>query len=530
MLFTSYSFMFFLVLLFAVYYTIPKKYQWMLLLVASYTFYALASVKFLLYIFITTISTYVAAKEVGKITLKQSSYLDENKEAMSKEERKAYNESMKRLKRKWLISCMLINFGLLAIIKYTNFAISNVNYIAQAMGSDLQFSFWNLALPMGISFYIFQSMSYMIDVYRGKYMPQENFFKLALFVSFFPQLVQGPISRYDDLSKTLYSQHTFDFTNVSFGVQRILWGLFKKLVIADRLVIAVNEIVKNPDHYTGAFVLVGMLFYAFELYCDFTGGIDITIGVAQVLGIKVQENFQRPFFSKNIAEFWRRWHITMGTWFKDYMFYPISVSKRMLKISKASRRIFGDAIGKRVPVYLATLIVWFTTGLWHGATWNFIVWGTMNGVVIILSLELKPFYEWFHKRFQVKNALWFRSFQVIRTVLLMSALRMFDTYRDVPLTFKMFWSMITNYNYDELFSGALMNLGLALSDYGIIACGFVIVLGTSLVQRKGPVREQIMNKPILVRSVVYYVLILSILVFGAYGMDYDSNQFIYNQF
>jgi alginate O-acetyltransferase complex protein AlgI len=530
MLFTSYSFMFFLGVLFVVYYAIPKKYQWMLLLVASYTFYALASVEYLLYIFITTLSTFVAAKQVGKITLQQSSYMDVNKGAMSKEDRKAYNESMKRLKWKWLLLCLILNFGILAVLKYSNFTISNINYIAKAMGSDLQFSFWNLVLPMGISFYIFQSMSYMIDVYRGKYAPQENFFKLALFVSFFPQLVQGPISRYDDLSKTLYSQHTFDFTNVSFGIQRILWGLFKKLVIADRLVIAVNEIVKNPDQYQGAFVLVGMLFYAFELYCDFTGGIDITIGVAEVLGIKVQENFQRPFFSKNIAEFWRRWHITMGTWFKDYMFYPVSVSKRMLKISKFSRKKFGDAIGKRVPVYLATLIVWFATGLWHGATWNFIVWGLMNGVVIILSLEMKPFYEWFHKKYHVEGSFWYRSFQVIRTILLMSALRMFDTYRDVPLTFKMFWSMLTHFNYGELFSGALMNLGLGLSDYGVLIMGFVIVLGNSLIQRKGSVREQIMNKPLLLRSGVYYVLILAILVLGAYGMDYDSNQFIYNQF
>lgn len=530
MLFTSYTFMIFLAVLFVVYYTIPKRFQWMLLLVASYTFYALASVKYLLYIFITTVATYTAARKVGQVTSAQASYLELNKADMTKEERKAYNESMKRRKWKWLLVCLFIDLGLLAILKYTNFAINNVNYIAQALGSDLQISFWNLALPMGISFYTFQSVSYMIDVYRGKHAPQENFFKLALFVSFFPQLVQGPISRYEDLSQTLYGQHEYSWTNVNYGLQRILWGLFKKLVIADRLVIAVNEIVKNPDDYTGAFVLVGMLFYAFELYCDFTGGIDITIGVAQVLGIKVQENFLRPYFSKNITEFWRRWHITMGTWFRDYIFYPLSVSKRMLRIAKASRQRFGDAIGKRVPVYLSTMIVWFATGLWHGANWNFIVWGVMNGLVIILSLEMRPFYDWFHKRFNVRNVFWFRAFQVVRTILLMSSLRLFDTYRDVPLTFKMFWSMLTEYNYGELFSGALMNLGLGLSDYVILVFGFVIVLGTSLIQRKGPVRDRIMSKPLLVRGAVYYVLILSILVFGAYGTDYVSNQFIYNQF
>ncbi|HOB20919.1 MAG TPA: MBOAT family O-acyltransferase, partial [Candidatus Atribacteria bacterium] len=254
---------------------------------------------------------------------------------------------------------------------------------------------------MGISFYTFQTMGYIIDVYRGKHPAERNFFKLALFVSFFPQLIQGPISRFSDLAQTLYKEHSFDSRNISFGIQRILWGYFKKVVLADRILVAVNTLIKNPDTYQGAYVLIGMLFYAYQLYADFTGGIDITIGIAQVLGIEVKENFHRPYFSKNIVEYWRRWHITMGTWFRDYLFYPLSVSKPMLNISKHSRRLFGEALGKRIPVYLSTFIVWFATGIWHGASWNFIVWGLMNCVVILISQELKPFYDWFHSRFNV---------------------------------------------------------------------------------------------------------------------------------
>jgi D-alanyl-lipoteichoic acid acyltransferase DltB (MBOAT superfamily) len=425
---------------------------------------------------------------------------------------------------------LLLNFGILAITKYTNFTIENINYILTSIGNENRLSFWTIALPMGISFYTFQTMSYIIDVYREKHPAETNFFKLALFVSFFPQLVQGPISRFSDLSKTLFKEHDFDYQNVKFGLQRIMWGFFKKMVLADRMLVAVNTLIRDPENYKGFYVLVVMLFYAYELYADFTGGIDITIGIAQVLGINVKENFERPYFSKSIAEFWRRWHITMGTWFKDYVFYPLSVSKRMLRLSKYSRKKFGDAIGKRIPVYLSTLIVWFTTGIWHGANWNFIVWGLMNGIVIIISLEFKPFYEWFHNKFDVADKLSFKIFQIVRTILLMSTLRLFDCYRDVPLTFKMVGTMFTVFNFNDIFNGTLMKLGLSVSDYFILIIGLLIMIGVSMEQRSGSLRIKISTFHPVIRKAIYLTAIVSIFIFGAYGVGYDSSQFIYNQF
>lgn len=529
MLFTSYSFLLFLLILFVVYYTIPKRFQWMLLLGGSYLFYALASLHFLLFIATTTVSTYYVSRKIGALQHEQQQYLKEHP-ALDKREANIFKEEIKKRKRKWLVACLLLNLGILAVMKYTNFMISNINYIAKAFGSEHMLSFWNVAVPLGISFYTFQTMSYIIDVYRGKYPPEENLFKLALFVSFFPQLIQGPISRFNDLSKTLYNEHSFDVRNVKFGLQRILWGFFKKLVIADQLLVAVNTIIRDSDSYSGAFVLVGMIFYAFQLYADFTGGIDITIGIAQVLGIKVQENFIRPYFSKSIAEYWRRWHISMGSWFRDYVFYPLSVSKPLLKFSKFTRSKLGEGIGKRIPVYIPILTLWFTTGIWHGASWNFIVWGLLNGVVIIISQELHPFYHWFHSKFHVKHTFSFRLFQVVRTFLLMSSLRMLDCYRDVPLTFKMFGSMFTNWNYDELFSGALLEFGLSLENYIVIVGALIIVLIVSLIQRTGSVREKLERQPVFVRYASVYGLILEILVFGAYGVGYDATQFIYNQF
>lgn len=529
MLFTSYSFIAFLVILFLLYYSVPKKYQWMLLLAGSYFFYACADVRFLLYIGVTTISTWYAGKKIEQIQQRYTEYRKLHKAEMTKEEKKTHKQVEKKKQRVWLLLCLFFNFGILAVVKYTNFAIANVNYVLNLAGKE-SIGFLSLVLPMGISFYTFQSMGYLIDVYRGTIEPERNLGKFALFVGFFPQLVQGPISRFGDLSKTLYTPHSFDKKQVLFGVERILWGFFKKLVLADRIVAAVNTIIHEPEMYQGIYVLIGMLFYAYELYADFTGGIDITIGVAQVFGVTVKENFERPYFSKSIKEYWRRWHITMGTWFTDYIFYPVSVSTPMLKLSRFSRTHFGEAIGKRVPVYCSTILVWFTTGIWHGASWNFIVWGLMNCLVIMVSQELEPLYRWFHQHVKVKDAWLFRAFQVVRTILLMSALRMFDCYRDVPLTFRMFGNMFINHNFSEIWNGGLMNLGLNFADYVILLIGLVVLLLVSLKQRRGSVREALYQKPAACQAAVIYLLFFAILIFGAYGIGYDASQFIYNQF
>ncbi len=530
MLFTSYGFKTFLVILFILYYSIPKKFQWMLLLGFSYLFYFFAGAKFLIYIMLTTISTYLVSIKISDLETYQNRSLNDSEGHLTREEKKHIKSVIKSRKWKWLLICLVLNFGILAVVKYSNFTIANINNLIRLLGGDNSISFLNIALPMGISFYTFQTMGYIIDVYRGKYPSEKNIFKLALFVSFFPQLVQGPISRFNDLSKTLFSEHHFKHENLSFGIQRILWGFFKKLIIADRILIGVNTIVTNPESYQGTFVFVGILFYALQLYADFTGGIDITIGIAEVLGIKVKENFNSPFLAKSITDYWRRWHISMGTWFKDYLFYPISVSKPMLKLTKYSRSKMGEQIGKRIPVYLSTITVWFVTGLWHGAHWNFIVWGLMNCLVIIISQECEPLYGRFHRRFDVKDKLCFKTFQVIRTVLLMGSIRMFDCYSDVITTFKMFFSMFTRFNINILYSGELLELGLGVSDYLVLFISLIILFASSILKEKGSIRSQLAKKPVFIRYLAYYSIIIAIIIFGAYGVGYDSSQFIYNQF
>lgn len=525
MLFTSSRFIGFLLLMFILYYVIPKKYQWMLLLAGSYVFYACAGIHFLAYILITTISTWFAAMKIGKIFDIQHRYMSEHKTELSREEKKQYKAIMKKKAKAWMLVVLLLNLGILAVIKYTDFFISNVN---QIIGTDIEF--FRFALPMGISFYIFQSMGYLIDVYRDKQQAQQNLGKFALFVSFFPQLVQGPISRYDDLAPSLFGRHDFDGQQVSFGIQRILWGFFKKLVIADRLVAVVTVMIGSPEEYRGVYVLLTMFLYAIELYADFTGGIDITIGIAQVLGIKLAENFDRPFFSKNTAEYWRRWHITMGTWFRDYIFYPMSVSQPMLKFGKKSKALLGNHVGKRLPVYMTTSVTWFATGIWHGASWNFIVWGMLNCFVLIVSQELEPAYAWFHKKTSIGQTKGYGLFQIARTFVLMSSIRVLDCYRDVPLTFRQVGSIFTTPNWKVLIDGSMLKFSITMADYLILFIGVGLMIMVSVLQGRGSVRQQIAQKAYPLRFLIFGLLFISILIFGAYGIGYDSNQFIYNQF
>lgn len=531
MLFTSYEFILFILITILVYYIVPKKFQWIVLLVASYLFYFFAGVFYPIFILITSITTYLVARKLDQLKQIKQEYINLHREELTREAKKEYNRQMNGRRKKWMLLCLLLNFGILAVLKYINFAIDNINSISGLFQTSADLNYIDIIIPLGISFYTFQSMGYLIDVYWEKAAAQKNFFKFALFVSFFPQLIQGPISRYQDLSKTMYEEHTFQWNTFKFGLERVLWGYFKKLVIADRILVAVKMLIESPEYYTGAFVLVGMVFYGIELYADFTGGIDITIGIAQMLGIKVSENFERPYFSKNIAEYWRRWHISMGTWFKDYVFYPLSISQSLKKVTTFCKKHFGKGVASRAPIYIATMVTWFTTGIWHGASWNFIVWGLMNGLVILISQEFNPLYKKFHDRFpKLVKSRGYDAFQIIRTFLLMSSLRLFDCYRDVKTAFAMFFSMLTQFRISALTKQEFLDLGLTVSDYVILAAGVLILFTVSLSGRNGSVRVKLESKTYVLKYAIFICLLFAILLFGAYGIGYDATQFIYNQF
>ena len=395
------------------------------------------------------------------------------------------------------------------------------------MATGGRFEFLTLALPLGISFYMFQSLGYIIDIYRGGIKEEKNFFKFFLFVSFFPQLVQGPISKFSSLAPQLYAPHKFNRDEFLFGLERILWGFFKKLVIADRIAAAVIEL-KGPE-YTGISFLVLTIFYAVQIYGDFTGGIDITIGLAETLGIKLAENFIRPYFSKNIAEYWRRWHITLSVWMKDYIFYPLSVSKPMLNLSKSARQKFGN-FGKRLPVYVASIITWFCTGIWHGITPNFVLWGMLNCFFIVLSEELMPLYDKFHNRFHLKDKKWYGGFEMLRMFMLMNLIRITDLFPDVSVYFHKMGTLFYEFNFNILWDGTLLNIGLTALDYFILLGGIILMFAVSLYGEKvGSVRV-LLHRHYIIGSVCIFLLLLIVLLMGSYGIGYNASNFIYNQF
>ena len=529
MLFTSYGFIAFLGVLFLAYYLVPRKWQWGLLLLASYFFYAFAGLDCLVFILLTTACAYVVARLIDRHQRKEAEYLEAHRAEMEKDERKKYKAAQKKKRFLILLCGLVLMFGVLAVLKYTGFAVVNINSILGAFGAEKTLALPDLLLPMGISFYIFQTTGYLIDVYRAKTVAEKNPARLALFVSFFPQLVQGPISRHADLAEQLYAPHAFDRRNFTYGIQRILWGYFKKLVIADRILGAMRILVESADSYRGVYVLLLILLYSAQIYADFTGGMDITIGIAEALGIRLKENFKHPFSSRSTKEYWNRWHITMGSWFTDYVFYPLSVCRPMMKLSTFSRRTLGAKIGKRIPVYLATVVTWFLTGLWHGAGWNFIVWGLLNCLVILISQELEPLYAKFRKRAPRLTSSWgYGKFMAVRTFLLMGLIRSLDCYRDVGLTFRQWGSMLTVWNFGDLSRGA-MTLGLTLADWIILFVGCLLMIIIGSVSFRCHIRERLYEKPIFSWT-LFGLLLVAILLFGAYGVGYDASQFIYNQF
>ena len=525
MQFTSWAFLLFLAVLLPVYYLVPKRIQWIVLLLANAVFVCAAGFLGAAFLLVTIVSVYLATRGMAHLFQKQRTVLAGMKETHTKDERKQMRLRFERRRRIVLILCLVLNVGILFTLKY-GAAIGRLS--SRIFGTQPFFS--DLTLTMGISFYTFSAIAYLLDVLWGTVEAERNPFKLALFLSFFPLLVQGPITRFEQVGKALLAPHTFSGERFLSASLRIAWGYWKKLIVADRLLVAVKALSARPDVYRGSFVLLNMLLYAACLYADFTGGIDITIGIGEWLGVTVPENFRRPYFSKSIAEYWRRWHITLGEWFKTYVYYPLSVSKPMRALSIHARRL-GAGFARRLPVYLATILVWALTGIWHGSNRTFLVWGLLNGVVILLSEECKPLYARFRARLpKLTESAAYRAFAVVRTVLLLSSLRLLDCYTSVKDAFSAFFSLFTTWNAHLLLRGGVQSLGVSWADYGVAAVGVVCMLALSLVQRKGPIRARIQKRGTVFTVSVLLVLIATILVFGRYGFGFDAGQFIYNRF
>lgn len=529
MTFTSLYFFGFVALALILYYALPKKIRWIILLIASVVFYSICSYKYVAFIVFTALSTYFGARWIYSISQKTKEQVKANKGVWTIEEKKKYKDKSIKNKRLVLALILVLNFGILFVLKYSNFVVGSVVTLLGLPAVELGF-----VLPLGISFYTFQTTGYAIDVYRDKTKAEKNFAKFALFVSFFPQIIQGPIAVYDDLAHQLYEGHDIDFDNLKSGFTLILWGMFKKMVIADRLAVLINIVTEDNSKFGGEIILLTALTYAAQLYMDFSGGIDIARGVGELFGITMAENFKRPYFSKSIAEYWRRWHITLGAWMKNYVFYSLAMSKAFLKLGKKTKEKLGGHIGKVLPGSIATFIVFLLIGIWHGDNWKYVGFGLWNAIIIFASNLLEPVFENINKALKIRTkTLSFRIVQMIRTFIIV----LIGYYFDIADGLKNALVMIKRSVFDCHLGNFIekkvrWSLGLTAKDWIIVAIGLVIVFCVSLYQERSQkqVRDTLAKQSIWFQYVVLIALMVIIFTFGMYGPGVNAGEFVYMQF
>lgn len=531
MSFISLGFLVFLVISVFIYYLIPKKYQWIWLLTISYFFYLCSGIKTVFFIIFTTITTFLGGIALSNIHIKRNEYFSKHKSEMSSDDKKEYKKVTKKKKRRTLILILIANFGVWAILKYTGFAIDNLNVVLKEfLHLENTVQRIDFILPMGISFYTFQAMGYIIDVYQGKYEADKNIFKFALFVSFFPQILQGPIGRYNKLAHQFFEKHSFDWVRIQHGVQLIAWGFFKKMVLADRAATVADCAFQYVHLYSDIPMMYGVLMYAVQVYADFAGAMDIVVGAAELFDIQLEANFRQPMFAVSISDFWHRWHITLGTWMKDYIFYPFSLSKVMNKFGKFARKLFGNTVGRILPICIANLLIFFIVGIWHGPEWKYIAYGMYNGLLISLTNLLEPLYP---KMFQLThinpNTKVWKCIKIFRTFLLFYISLYFERAVSVYASFIMLRNSITGFTFSALSDGSLESLGLGVKGALILLVGCSAWFIVSVLKEKGiNVREAIDRKPFIIRWAIYIALVLAIPCLGK--ISETQGGFMYAQF
>ena len=491
MLFNSFEFLFFFPLVTIIYFLLPHKYRWFHLLVSSCIFYMFFIPVYILILFITILIDYFAGIWIER------------------------SEGKKR--KLYLVFSIISTCLVLFVFKYFNFFTSNYNGLAKLIGWNYSLNTLAIILPIGLSFHTFQSLSYVIEVYRGNQKAEKHFGIYSLYVMFYPQLVAGPIERPQNMIHQFYEKHDFDYKRVSDGLKLMAWGLFKKVVIADRLSTFVNQVYNNPYDYHGLALITATIFFTFQIYCDFSGYSDMAIGAAQVMGFKLMDNFNRPYFSKNISEFWKRWHISLSTWFRDYFY-----------ISLGGNRVV------KYRWYLNLFLTFMISGFWHGANWTFVVWGALHGTYLIFAIVLnKPKHKFNELMLLNRNKTIFKYTKVFTTFILVSFAWIFFRANSIEDAVYISSNLFTNLEHDILNVMRDGNLRLSQLYLGQGRWGFIIAIVSilfmefiHLIQRHGKIRHMLSDKPIFIRWTLYYLLVFSIVSCGVF----NKSQFIYFQF
>lgn len=496
-----------------VYYSTPFRARWFVLLIASTVFFYLNG-GWTLY-----------AMFIAQTLLAWGGSLLINKYESSKND---------KLKNRTALVVIAVEIAALVLMKESSFFIINANIITRLINPSSNISYLGWIAPLGMSYYTLMLISYTTNVLWGKAESQKNPLKLMLYAGFFLQMVSGPFTCYEKISAQLYEGHKFNLREFQFGLQRLLWGLFKKLVIAERLAIIVTTIydgeLEGTWTPTGTYIIIGAFAYVFQLYTDFSGCMDIVLGVAQMFGIKLPENFRTPFYSTNLSEFWRRWHITLGLWLKDYMMYPVQKALTT-KFGKAAKKKFGRVWGKNVILYASMLATWFGIGFWHGGSWKYIcASGLFFFVMIVGGLLLEPVFSRLTKLLRIDTEAWsWTLFARLRTACLFTLSVSFGRALSLSDGLKM-WSRVFELNPWIFVDGSLYRLGLDRLDFWMMIFGLALIYIISQYQQKGSVREIVARQNLVFRWVLYLGLFIAVLLFGMYGEGYNPADFIYGGF
>ena len=497
----------FLPLCLAAYQIAPQKWRRRVLLGFSYLFFWLLSGKLIVYLLGTTVFVHCMGIWLDSI------------------------RSEKKKARRVLTFGILVLLGVLAYLKYYNFFVENVTGI---FGNALPFTLAEkkILMPVGISFYTLQAIGYMADVYWGKIRAEEKLEKTALFLAFFPQIMEGPICRHSDTCDALYSGRPLEAENLTNGYIRIFWGLFKKKVIADRLAIGVDAIFGNYTSYSGFMVAFAAVAYTVQLYMEFSGCMDIIIGSGQLFGVTLPENFRQPFCAQSAAEFWRRWHITLGTWFKTYIFYPVSMSAPVKRWNQYGRKHFGKYVTMLGTSAMALFPVWLCNGLWHGARWSYIFYGMYYFTLILAGIAVEPVRDRILQVFHIsERSVGLKFMRIAKTWLIIFTGELFFRADGLRAGIYMFRSMFRNFDLGNLTDGSLLELGMTKADLIAVVVGCVAVAVVGFIKERGTnVRMSLDRKPVFMRWSFYYVLILAVIVIAAYGDGYQAVDMIYAGF
>ncbi len=525
----SYQSFFFIIFVFACllfYYALGKKCQKWVLLLANTVFICFAGIKYLPFLITTVLTTFFAGRKIGDIYEKADLQIANCTE---QSEKKLIRQSAKSNAKRVLIFSLIIAVGILAVCKYTGFVLSNVNGLFFLLNIP-QISAFKMILPIGISFYTFMAISYVLDIYWKRYKAESNLLTYGVFVSYFPHLVQGPIDRFNEFKAQTEKGVSLSYKNITYGAQLALWGFFKKLVIADRIGLLVDTVLGDWTGYDGVYLIITFLAYSVQIYADFSGCIDIVTGASEMFGIKLRKNFNHPYFSKTMGEFWRRWHISLQEWFKDYIYYPVSVS-RLVKQGKKKLKAKGKKRGEELfASCFPVLVVWLVTGIWHGADWKFVVWGLFHATLLIGSQVFVPVFDKINALFKVDtdNFGW-RLWQMIRTFLLCCLGRVFFRAENISAAFGILNRIFTSCNFSALFDGNTA-LGMDNSNITVMLISIVILWVVDMLQEKMPLRETLSKQNIIFRWIIIFACLLAVVIFGIYGPGYDSSTFIYEQF